>query len=165
MPSQSVPTLYEWLGGMDALLRLTTRFYQHVKGDALLGPVFAHMGADHPSHVAAFLAEVLGGPDTYSREHSQARQSMHMRQCPSGAGVKSRALTQAKRVEPDATASNVWRIVVFRGMRFACLNTWEQSGLQTLSPMGCSTYTSRPTTLLEEKCELSEFLSFSAVCS
>ena len=69
MPSQSIPTLYEWLGGMDALTRLTTRFYASVKSDPLLGPVFAHMNADHPSHVAEFLAEVLGGPDAYSKQH------------------------------------------------------------------------------------------------
>ena len=27
MTEQNVPTLYEWLGGSDALIRLTTRFY------------------------------------------------------------------------------------------------------------------------------------------
>ena len=63
------PTLYEWLGGIDALNRLTIRFYEHVQSDTLLAPVFAHMGKDHPAHVAAFLAEVLGGPDEYSRHH------------------------------------------------------------------------------------------------
>jgi len=67
--NQEIPTLYSWLGGMEALRVLTTRFYEHVKVDALLGPVFAHMGADHPAHVAAFLAEVLGGPTTYSEQH------------------------------------------------------------------------------------------------
>ena len=66
---ESVPTLYEWLGGIDALNRLSTRFYQHVKDDSLLSPVFAHMGDNHPAHVAAFLAEVLGGPKTYSQQH------------------------------------------------------------------------------------------------
>jgi len=65
----AVPTLYEWLGGIDALNRLTVRFYEHVKADPLLGPVFAHMGDDHPAHVAAFLAEVLGGPTDYSAQH------------------------------------------------------------------------------------------------
>lgn len=65
----TTPTLYEWLGGMAALNRLTTRFYQHVKEDALLAPIFGHMGDDHPGHVAAFLAEVLGGPATYSEQH------------------------------------------------------------------------------------------------
>jgi len=64
-----VPTLYEWVGGIAALDRLTTRFYERVKGDAVLAPVFARMGPDHPHHVAVFLAEVLGGPADYSREH------------------------------------------------------------------------------------------------
>jgi hemoglobin len=65
----NVPTLYEWVGGIDALNRLTTRFYQRVKDDAILAPVFAHMSDDHPQHVAAFLAEVLGGPADYSARH------------------------------------------------------------------------------------------------
>src|SRR5882762_8586324 len=69
MSDHNVPSLYEWVGGFDALNRLTTRFYEHVKADALLAPVFTHMGADHPAHVAAFLAEVLGGPTDYSKSH------------------------------------------------------------------------------------------------
>ncbi len=69
MPQDSVPTLYEWLGGSPALNKLTTRFYQHVKADDLLGAVFAHMGEQHPAHVAAFLGEVLGGPTAYSEAH------------------------------------------------------------------------------------------------
>lgn len=69
MSTQNVPTLYDWLGGMEALNRLTARFYDHVKDDSLLAPIFAHMGADHPAHVAAFLGEVLGGPATYSEKH------------------------------------------------------------------------------------------------
>jgi hemoglobin len=69
MNNPPAPTLYEWLGGIDALNRLTTRFYENVKADALLAPVFAHMSADHPAHVAAFLAEVLGGPTAYSEKH------------------------------------------------------------------------------------------------
>ena len=69
MPEQDTPTLYDWLGGIDALRRLTTRFYEHVNEDPLLAPVFAHMDAGHADHVAAFLAEVLGGPAAYSQEH------------------------------------------------------------------------------------------------
>ena len=67
--NRNIPTLYDWLGGIDALNRLTTRFYEKTKDDPLIGPVFAHMGADHPRHVAAFLAEVLGGPAMYSEQH------------------------------------------------------------------------------------------------
>jgi len=69
MSSKEIPTLYDWLGGIDALNRLTTRFYERVKEDSMLAPVFAHMDDEHPSHVAAFLAEVLGGPATYSAQY------------------------------------------------------------------------------------------------
>lgn len=63
-----VPTLYAWLGGMPALERLTEVFYARVAADPLLAPVFARMSPEHPRHVAQFLAEVLGGPATYSAE-------------------------------------------------------------------------------------------------
>jgi len=63
-----VPSLYEWAGGIEALTRLTELFYQRVPHDPMLAPVFATMSAEHPRHVAQFLAEVLGGPATYSGE-------------------------------------------------------------------------------------------------
>lgn len=67
-PPKTPPTLYEWAGGMPALERLTERFYQRVRNDSILAPVFARMRPDHPRHVALFVAEVFGGPDVYSRE-------------------------------------------------------------------------------------------------
>jgi hemoglobin len=69
MTKPTVPTLYEWLGGAVALEHLMTRFYERVRQNAILAPVFAQMGNDHPRHVAAFLAEVLGGPCEYSAGH------------------------------------------------------------------------------------------------
>lgn len=65
----STPTLYEWIGGIEALNRLTTEFYKRVREDGLLGPVFAGMDERHPEHVALFLGEVLGGPKLYSQQH------------------------------------------------------------------------------------------------
>ena len=62
------PTLLEWMGGAPALARLMETFYQRVPQDPLLGPVFAQMSPDHVAHVVAFVAEVLGGPKTYSAE-------------------------------------------------------------------------------------------------
>lgn len=62
------PTLYQWLGGMPVLEKLTAVFYSRVPSDALLGPVFERMSPEHPKHVAEFLAEVLGGPPVYSAE-------------------------------------------------------------------------------------------------
>jgi hemoglobin len=68
MADESIPTLYEWAGGMEALRKLTTAFYWKVPNDTLIGPLFAEMPADHPERVAQFLAEVLGGPEEYSRQ-------------------------------------------------------------------------------------------------
>lgn len=61
-----IPTLYEWCGGIEALRRLTKVFYSRVPDDPLLAPIFAHMDPNHAEHVADFVAEVLGGPSTYS---------------------------------------------------------------------------------------------------
>ncbi|MGW8603425.1 group II truncated hemoglobin [Streptomyces sp. NPDC055893] len=64
-----VPTLYEWIGGTEALERLTEAFYARVRKDEVLAPLFAHMDDDHPQHVATFLGEVLGGPTHYTEQH------------------------------------------------------------------------------------------------
>lgn len=63
-----VPTLYEWMGGMPAIEKLFTRFYEKVLADPLLGPVFRHMSPEHQLHVSHFVAEVFGGPKLYSGE-------------------------------------------------------------------------------------------------
>ncbi|KIT17063.1 group II truncated hemoglobin [Jannaschia aquimarina] len=65
----TAPTLYDWIGGSEALNALTSDFYDRVKADDLLGPVFAKMDAGHPAHVAAFIGEVFGGPKAYSVDH------------------------------------------------------------------------------------------------
>jgi hemoglobin len=62
----AVPTLYDWAGGMPAFERLTDVFYKKVLHDELLEPVFRHMSPQHQLHVAHFIAEVFGGPRTYS---------------------------------------------------------------------------------------------------
>ena len=66
MATKPIPTLFEWAGGMPALERLTQRFYDKVRQDPMLAPIFAQMSAEHPRFVAQFIAEVLGGPTAYS---------------------------------------------------------------------------------------------------
>ena len=68
MSEKPVPTLFEWMGGAPALERLFAAFYAKVPADPLLAPVFATMSPDHVKHVAAFVAEVFGGPKTYSEK-------------------------------------------------------------------------------------------------
>ncbi|MCP3801728.1 antibiotic biosynthesis monooxygenase [Allokutzneria sp. A3M-2-11 16] len=85
----SVPSLYEWAGGASALERLTEAFYDLVRKDDLIGPLFAHMDPAHPRHVAVWLGEVFGGPDTYTRDHGGYRHmlSQHV----------GKAITEAQR--------------------------------------------------------------------
>jgi hemoglobin len=67
--NDGTPTVYEWAGGGVAFERLTRAFYDKVLQDDLLEPVFRGMDENHPSHVAAWLAEVFGGPPLYTEEH------------------------------------------------------------------------------------------------
>lgn len=62
----TVPTLYDWAGGMPAFVTLFDQFYDKVLADDILEPVFKHMSPEHRLHVAHFVAEVLGGPKVYS---------------------------------------------------------------------------------------------------
>jgi CDGSH-type Zn-finger protein/truncated hemoglobin YjbI/ferredoxin len=64
------PSLYEWAGGIAAFERLTSHFYDAIlsEPDPILEPVFRGMDAEHPRHVAAWLAETFGGPTTYTDE-------------------------------------------------------------------------------------------------
>jgi hemoglobin len=63
---ETVPSLASWAGGPAAIRGLFERFYQRVANHELLAPIFASMDPKHAEHVAAFVAEVLGGPKDYS---------------------------------------------------------------------------------------------------
>lgn len=64
------PNLFEWAGGMPALLRATRIFYQrYVPQDPLLSPLFGNMATNHPERVALWLAEVFGGPKNYTKQY------------------------------------------------------------------------------------------------
>lgn len=65
---KTIPTLYEWAGGMPVFEKLMSSFYKKVLLDETLEPIFKHMSADHQLHVAHFIAEVFGGPKMYSSE-------------------------------------------------------------------------------------------------
>jgi hemoglobin len=71
-----IPTLYQWAGGKEILENLIAVFYQKVKEDALLSPVFSHMSSEHARHVAYFIAQVFGGPDLYTNEANGTHSSM-----------------------------------------------------------------------------------------
>jgi hemoglobin len=73
----ATPTLLEWMGGLPKLRQLASVFYGRVPDDPLLAPVFAHMSPDHIEHVAEFIAEVFGGPKTYSEKRGGHHAMIH----------------------------------------------------------------------------------------
>jgi hemoglobin len=62
------PTLYKWVKGRPAIVRLIDAFYDRVERDDLLSPLFpGGVSAEHREHVTTWWCEVLGGPDDYTR--------------------------------------------------------------------------------------------------
>ena len=65
-----MPTIYEAAGGLDAILRLAHAWHARVMEDEVVAHAFSH--GFHPQHterLAAYWAEALGGPTTYSERH------------------------------------------------------------------------------------------------
>jgi len=63
-------TVYEGAGGLDGLLRLAHAWHTRVLEDEVVSHAFSH--GYHPQHterLAAYWAEALGGPTTYSEQH------------------------------------------------------------------------------------------------
>jgi hemoglobin len=66
------PTLYEFAGGGDAFLALAHAHHERCLADPELNHPFSKED-QHPQHVerlAAYWAEVLGGPAAYTREYA-----------------------------------------------------------------------------------------------
>lgn len=62
-------TIYEHAGGMPAFQRLAEAHYRRCLEDPILSRVFGTEPIpEHAPHLAAWLAEVFGGPRTYSEE-------------------------------------------------------------------------------------------------
>lgn len=64
------PSLYEFAGGDAAFLRLAASHHARCLADPELNHPFSHAGP-HPQHVerlAAYWAEVMGGPPSYTRD-------------------------------------------------------------------------------------------------
>ena len=70
MNTETMQTIYEAAGGLDGLLRLAHAWHKRVLEDEVVSHAFSH--GFHPQHterLAAYWAEALGGPRTYSDQH------------------------------------------------------------------------------------------------
>ena len=63
------PTIYAFAGGREAWLRLAGEQYHRCLADPVLGEQFVAEHAGHVEHLAAWLAEVFGGPPDYTERY------------------------------------------------------------------------------------------------
>lgn len=61
-------SLYEHVGGLEALHRLEEVFYSKVLADPVLKALFTERRPHHVDHLTWFTAESFGGPDRFTRE-------------------------------------------------------------------------------------------------
>jgi hemoglobin len=62
-----VQTVYEAVGGDEGLLRLAAAWHSRVMADEVVSHAFSHgFHSEHTKRLAAYWAEALGGPTTYS---------------------------------------------------------------------------------------------------
>ena len=63
-------TVYEAAGGTEGLRSLARAWHERVMADEVVSHAFSHgFHPDHTNRLAAYWAEALGGPTTYSREY------------------------------------------------------------------------------------------------
>ena len=66
-------TLYERVGGQAWFDRLVQRFYERVETDPVLRPLYPEDLAPGKRHLALFLGQYWGGPQTYSEARGHPR--------------------------------------------------------------------------------------------
>jgi hemoglobin len=65
-----VQTVHDAAGGIDGLTRLAHAWHERVMADEVVGHAFSHgFRPDHTARLAAYWAEALGGPPTYSQQY------------------------------------------------------------------------------------------------
>lgn len=72
-------TVYEAAGGADGLLRLAGAWHARVMADEVVSHAFSHgFHPEHTERLAAYWAEALGGPMTFSAEYGDETSVVRM---------------------------------------------------------------------------------------
>jgi hemoglobin len=85
----SARTFFDEVGGHDTFVRLVHRFYQGVRHDPVLAPLYPQDDWDGAEwRLRSFLEQYWGGPTTYSEQRGHPR--LRMRHAPFAIGVVER---------------------------------------------------------------------------
>jgi hemoglobin len=104
-------SLYTRVGGLPFFERLVDRFYEGVRDDAVLRPLYPEEDlAPAARRLTLFLVQYWGGPGTYTEERGHPRLRMRHVPFPIGSDERDRWLTQmraavdASGADPDTAA-------------------------------------------------------------
>lgn len=82
-------SVYHLVGGHETFVRLCDAFYARVETDPVLRPLYPEGSLDEPKeHLALFLSQFFGGPDTYSQRRGHPR--LRARHLPFAIGRRER---------------------------------------------------------------------------
>lgn len=97
-------SFYERVGGAEIFAKLASVFYQEVRSDPLLKPMYPEEDlAPAERRLRMFLEQYWGGPDTYQQERGHPR--LRMRHAPFPIGPKAKeAWLKNMRVAVDSLA-------------------------------------------------------------
>jgi hemoglobin len=74
-----VDTVYEAAGGHEGLFRLARAWHDRVMADEVVSHAFSHgFHPEHSERLAAYWAEALGGPATFSAQHGDETSVLRM---------------------------------------------------------------------------------------
>ncbi|MFL5917861.1 MAG: group II truncated hemoglobin [Gaiellaceae bacterium] len=137
------PTLYEFAGGEAAFLALARAHHERCLADPVLNHPFSH-DDQHPQHVerlAAYWAEVLGGPSMFSSTCSDESAVLALH-CGNGdlGDMGERFLACFVQALDDAQlpADADFRAAMQAYMRWAVDNVMSYSHVDTVVPRGLS---------------------------
>jgi len=110
--AQSQPTLYQRLGGYDAIAAVTDDFITHLATDPQLGRFFTGLSTDSKlrvrQHVVDFLCVATGGPCKYTgRDMKTAHTGLNISEADWNASVKYLVGTLDKFKVPEKEKSDV----------------------------------------------------------
>src|SRR5262245_64070602 len=72
-------TVYEAAGGSEGMLRLAEAWHERVMADEVVSHAFRHgFHPDHTERLAAYWAEALGGPPTFSERYGDETSVVRM---------------------------------------------------------------------------------------
>ena len=126
-------SLYQSVGGMAGTRRLASVWHELVLADELLAHAFSHgFAADHIERLAAYWAEVFGGPNEYTTKYGS---ESHVVRLHSGNGSHDEMTRRATELFDEAVITCGWRLTDPVGRSLANYFRWAATSQVNQFPL------------------------------